>query len=112
MTALEDTEPYSNIALYLIGASPDGIGFIFGILIILILFIISALVSGSEVAYFSLSPTEIDKIHSEKGRTPRQIITLLENPEKLLATILITNNFVNVGIVILSSFLNSDIFHF
>ena len=65
----------------------------------------SALVSGSEVAYFSLSPNDKDNLANSKDRKSILLISLLERPKRLLATILITNNFVNVAIVILSTYL-------
>jgi len=74
------------------------------LLLIILLLISSALISGSEVAYFSLSPKDRQKISSQKERNSHFILHNLENPEKLLATILVANNFVNVGIVILSSY--------
>ena len=72
--------------------------------VILILLFLSALISGSEVAYFSLSPAEKHKIASQSGKKNNYISKNLDSPEHLLATILVANNFVNVGIVILSSF--------
>lgn len=74
------------------------------LLVIVILLILSALVSGSEVAYFSLSPAEKHKIAGRSSKRNSYIIKNLESPEQLLATILVANNFINVGIVILSSF--------
>jgi gliding motility-associated protein GldE len=72
--------------------------------IIAILLILSALISGSEVAYFSLSPAEKHKIQGRTSKRNSYILKNLESPEQLLATILVANNFINVGIVILSSF--------
>jgi len=69
------------------------------------LLVCSALVSGSEVAYFSLSPNDKDNLANSKDRKSILLISLLERPKRLLATILITNNFVNVAIVILSTYL-------
>lgn len=74
------------------------------LLVIVILLILSALVSGSEVAYFSLSPAEKHKIAGRSFKRNSYIIKNLESPEQLLATILVANNFINVGIVILASF--------
>lgn len=74
------------------------------LLVIVILLVLSALVSGSEVAYFSLSPAEKHKIAGRSSKRNSYIIKNLESPEQLLATILVANNFINVGIVILSSF--------
>ncbi|MDQ2177479.1 gliding motility-associated protein GldE [Marinifilum sp. D714] len=72
----------------------------------------SALISGSEVALFSLSPQQISDIEAEENQKNRRLLKLLRMPEELLATILIGNNFVNVGIVILSSFITNSIVDF
>ncbi len=72
----------------------------------------SALISGSEVALFSLSPQQISDIEAEENHKNRKLLKLLRMPEELLATILIGNNFVNVGIVILSSFITNSIVDF
>lgn len=72
----------------------------------------SALVSGCESAYFSLSPSTLENIKNTDSAKARQLIKNLQNPEKLLATILITNNFVNVAIVMLSAFLSTAIIDF
>jgi len=69
---------------------------------IIVLLIFSALVSGSEIAFFSLSPVHLDALEKEhKGQVIRR---LLQNPKELLATILVANNFINIGIVILSTY--------
>ncbi len=85
---------------------------IVGFIILALLLIISGLVSGSESAFFSLNPVQIRSLEEEKGRSSRIVLELLQKPERLLATILIANNFVNVGIVILSSFLAYNLFNF
>jgi len=74
------------------------------LVVIIILLVCSALISGSEVAYFSLSPSEMHKITGGSTKKHYYILKNLESPEQLLATILVANNFVNVGVVILSSF--------
>ncbi|MEZ4938924.1 MAG: gliding motility-associated protein GldE [Crocinitomicaceae bacterium] len=85
--------------------------FIFSILILLILLLFSALISGSEVAFFSLSPQDIDELKAtEKPKKFEIIDYLIQRPQELLAIILITNNFINVGIVIVSNFVTSIIF--
>lgn len=73
------------------------------LLALLLLIVLSALVSGSEVAFFSLSPSELDELKKSENNKDRNILKLLEEPNKLLGSILITNNFVNIAIVILSS---------
>nr|WP_320118312.1 gliding motility-associated protein GldE [uncultured Marinifilum sp.] len=72
----------------------------------------SALISGSEVALFSLSPQQVNDIESEENHKNKRLLKLLRLPEQLLATILIGNNFVNVGIVILSSFITNSLVDF
>lgn len=79
-------------------------GVAISLVVISLLLICSAFISGSEVAYFSLSPSEKHKISGTQVKRNAYLLKNLENPEQLLATILVANNFVNVGIVILSSF--------
>lgn len=83
-----------------------------GTLIVIILLFFSALISGSENAYFSLKQTEIDSIKTSSLKRKSKLISNLSNPKLLLATILISNNFVNTAIVILSSFLVNQTFDF
>lgn len=85
---------------------------VFSIIILVLLLVLSGFVSGSEVAFFSLKPNEIDKLKEENGRLNRIAAHLLNLPDRLLATILITNNFVNIGIVVLSSYITNSIFEF
>ncbi|MFV0365339.1 MAG: gliding motility-associated protein GldE [Mangrovibacterium sp.] len=72
--------------------------------VIALLLILSALVSGSEVAYFSLSPNDRQQLMNEADRKGKLARENLAHPDHLLATILVTNNFVNVGVVMLSSY--------
>ncbi len=80
------------------------------LLIILILLGLSAFVSGSESAFFSLKPKDNAELKDDPSAKAKNILKLLSKPQELLATILIFNNFINVGIVILSSFVLNDIF--
>ena len=80
-------------------------GLIAGLITILVLLLCSAAASASETAFFSLSPSQLNEIRSSKTAVNKRIVHLLENSKLLLATILITNNLVNVGIVIISTFL-------
>jgi gliding motility-associated protein GldE len=70
---------------------------------ILCLLIASALVSGSEIAYFSLSPNDRERLEQDDKSSNQRILWLINQPEKLLATILISNNFINIAIVLLSA---------
>ena len=73
--------------------------------ILLLLLMASALISGSEVAFFSLSPAQLDELRDSEDKSELRVKKLLERPRLLLATILISNNFVNVSIIILFNFL-------
>ncbi len=97
-------EPPSQLLLEIL-FSGQSIFFIVSGLIMLILLFLSALISGSEVAFFSL--TAKDMAECKEGRTvaDKKLVSLIHNPKLLLATILIVNNFVNVGIVTLSTFI-------
>ncbi|MGI8584276.1 MAG: gliding motility-associated protein GldE [Chitinophagaceae bacterium] len=71
----------------------------------LILVIISFLVAGSEVAFFSLTYKDINMLKTKRRPSYRRIVTLLETPKTLLASMLITNSFVNIGIILISNLL-------
>ncbi|MFV0554771.1 MAG: gliding motility-associated protein GldE [Mangrovibacterium sp.] len=82
------------------------------LLVIIILLILSALISGSEVAYFSLSPNDRQQLSGEEDKQSGMVLENLAQPDYLLATILVTNNFVNVGIVMLSTFAMNSLVDF
>ena len=73
---------------------------------------VSAFVSASEVAFFSLSPKDFEQMESENHLSDEKIKLLLQKPEHLLATILITNNLVNVSIIVLSSYIINQTLNF
>ncbi len=73
------------------------------------LLVCSALVSGSELAYFSLSPDEAEALEEKDSRRSNMALQLQEKPEELLANILITNNFINVAIIILGGTITSGL---
>jgi gliding motility-associated protein GldE len=74
---------------------------VFGIVVLLLLLICSALISGSEVALFSLTPSDFDVKDGNVSAKQQILIRLLDRPKKLLATILVANNFVNIAVVLL-----------
>lgn len=90
-------EPVSQQLTY---NHPD---YLVSLLVIFFLIICSALISASEVAFFSLSPTDKKNLESDENRSSKTILQLIDKPKDLLAIILITNNFVNVCIIILST---------
>lgn len=83
---------------------------IFGFILLFVLLLCSALISGAEVALFSLTQSDIEENLDEKHAAISIISKLLERPKKLLATILVANNFINIGIVILFAYLGNFIF--
>ena len=105
-----DVEPPSEL-LYLFASqlfvlASSGIAFSW-ILLILLIFS-SALISGSEIAFFSLSPNQLADLDEEDGVSSKRILTLKGKPRALLATILIANNFLNIAIVIVADYLIKD----
>ena len=94
--------------LYLILNSIDFLTGI-NIIVLILLLISSALISGTEVAFFSLSKTDLNILETQ-SKEENIIVTLLEKPRKLLATILITNNFINILIVLLFASLAESLF--
>lgn len=96
---------FSNIATAGFGGIQD---YVF-LVILILLIAISALVSGSEAAFFSLSPSDKEDLRNDSSKRANFVNKLLDKPQELLATILITNNFVNVAIVILSSTILHDV---
>jgi putative hemolysin len=102
-----DPEPPLSITFL-----PFTAGILVGLILVLLLFIFSALISGSEVAFFSLSPADKKKLQENGGSHSKMVLDMIARPERLLGTILIANNFVNVGIIILSAFLMNHMFEF
>lgn len=91
--------------------NPISIEAIISLVILMILLFFSALISGSEIAFFSLGPTHINELNQSTGGKNKMVLSLIEKPKRLLATILITNNFINVSIVILSTYLIIELFN-
>ncbi|MBR5729283.1 MAG: gliding motility-associated protein GldE [Prevotella sp.] len=87
-------------------------GVIIAAVLAAILLIFSGFASGSEIAFFSLSPQDISELEPEKNSTDAKIQMLREDSERTLATILITNNFVNVTIIMLCNYVFSRIIDF
>jgi len=80
------------------------------VIVLIILLFLSALISGAEVAFFGLSPTDLNNIEENKSPKGSSVLKLLQKPKKLLATILIANNAINIGIVLLFSAIGDIIF--
>lgn len=80
------------------------------VIVLIFSLFLSALISGAEVAFFGLSPTDLNNIEENKSPKGASVIKLLQKPKKLLATILIANNAINIGIVLLFSSIGDVIF--
>ena len=102
-----DPEPSS----FLLILSAIDFSIIIGVVLLFVLLLCSALISGAEVAFFSMTKTDIEKGIDDGFRRLKIVSKLLERPKKLLATILIANNFINIGIVILFAYLGNFIFN-
>lgn len=76
------------------------------------LLILSGLISASEVAFFSFSPTHLDEMEQGSDNSEKKILQLLQNPQKLLAAILIGNNFVNVAIILILTYVTNNLIDF
>ena len=104
-----DVEP-SDSLISLISINNLSLELILLFVIIGFLILFSALISGSEVAFFSLNPNSWKKNNLSSSK--KLIYKLLKEPNNLLATILVANNFFNVAIIILSTYITAELFNF
>lgn len=109
---METDDPFPILCNIDVAFYPFSTGIFIWILVLLLLLISSALISGSEVAYFSLSPSNIKSLETKKSKKAFLALKLCGMPERLLATILVVNNFINIGIIILSAFITNSIIDF
>ncbi len=94
-----DSEPFRQLLYFIVFDST----LVLKIVTLVVLLACSAVISGAEVAFFGLSPTEVHEIDEKKTAKGIIVVRLLEKPKKLLATILIANNAINIAIVLLFS---------
>ena len=94
---------FGDIFLDLLATAPSGYQGIVPIVICFLLLCLSAVVSGSEVALFSIKPTDLDALNQSKNKSDKLIARLLTQPRQLLSTILISNSIINVLLVIIAS---------
>jgi len=88
------------------------VGVVIAAILVCLLLYVSGFASGSEIAFFSLSPNDIDELEPTKSSTDKNIQILRDDSERTLATILILNNLVNVTIVMLSGFVLREVVEF
>ena len=91
---------------------PPSTGAIIAATLVIVLLFLSGFASGSEIAFFSLSPNDLNQLDPERHRADRHIKQLREDSERTLATILITNNLVNVTIIMLCNYFFAQVFDF
>ena len=99
-------------ALSDISFNPISLGVVIAILITIVLLGLSAFASASEIAYFSLSPSDLSELSEERTEQDKAINMLRDDSERTLATVLITNNFVNVTIIMLCNYIFTSLVYF
>jgi len=109
-----DTEITAAVSLLEVHFLPVSIGFFVGLVILLVLLVASGFISGAEASIFSLSPAHREEMESRRGQEPCYAVMLrmLADLNRMLATILIANNAVNVAIVLVSTYVTDTIVDF
>jgi len=82
------------------------------LIVSILLLCFSALISASEVAFFSLDPKTLNELEESESKADRNILRLLKTPQRLLATMLIGNNFLNVAVIFLLTYFTNTILNF
>lgn len=88
------------------------LAFIVELIVLIILLFLSGFVSGAETAFFAITPAQFLQLRDAPGTAPRIVYNLLNRPKRLLATLLISINFINIAIVVISSLLMAQVFDF
>ena len=112
MEQIDDPFPNLFFIINSIAQQPIDYHLILSLLALVFLLFLSALISGSETSFFSLNNVQLKDIDLMDTPKSNMLVKLISKPKHLLATILIANNFVNVAIVILSSYITAMIFNF
>ena len=92
-----------NFSIFFLSINPAATAVL--VIALLVLFVLSFFVAGSEVAFFSLTQKDINMLKTKQQPSYRRIVTLLEQPKTLLAAMLIANCLVNIGIILISNVL-------
>ncbi|MFZ2432649.1 MAG: gliding motility-associated protein GldE [Lutibacter sp.] len=90
--------------------SADVLSKVLSIALLFLLLLMSAFISGAEVAFFSLSKIDLDRAAESRSSKKKAVVSLLERPKRLLATILVSNNFVNILIVLIFAYIGDFLF--
>ena len=95
-----------------ISVNPIDINVVVAILLVILLLLLSGFASASEIAFFSLSPTDVESLDPDKSSSDKLIELLRNDSERTLATVLITNNLVNVAVIMLCNYIFGSLFTF
>ena len=90
----------------------DIVALSFNLILAVVLIMLSAMASGSEVAFFSLTRADLEVMHRKNDAAAQRVLSLLENADRLLATILVANNLINICLVIISTNIIDAVFIF
>lgn len=107
-----DSEPLRSLYFVLLDVQASGLsaGVAAGIIAMILFLVGSALTSAAEVGFFSLGTGQFHELKGSDHKADKKVVKLLENPRRLLATLLVTNTFFNVAIVIISVYITSSLF--
>lgn len=105
-------DPYSCLLLTAFVVKSFSLSIALAIAGMALLLVFTALLSAAESAFFALGPADIEKIKSSESTTDDKILELVEKPKRLLATLVISTNFVNIAIVLISTFIIENLFDF
>ena len=95
-----------------ISVNPIDFNVVVAILLVILLLLLSGFASASEIAFFSLSPTDVESLDPDKSSSDKLIELLRDDSERTLATVLITNNLVNVAVIMLCNYIFGSLFTF
>ena len=95
-----------------ISVNPIDVNVVVAILLVILLLLLSGFASASEIAFFSLSPTDVESLDPDKSSSDKLIELLRDDSERTLATVLITNNLVNVAVIMLCNYIFGSLFTF
>ena len=99
-----------NLSVFLLAVNPQGTTFLGVTLLVLLL--LTFAISGSEVALFSLNKKDLNMLKTKQHASAKRIVTLLDEPKEVYASLLIAGTFVNISIIVLSNFLLSELISF
>jgi putative hemolysin len=103
--------PHLLVVIYSIVHVPSS-GVMASAFVMLLLIMCSAVMAASEIAFFSISAAELDELKESEERSDQRLVKLLERPKYLLSTILIGNNLINIGVIVISYFIITNVFSF